>query len=352
MMAPTRPRVFFACDTNSRAFTSLRSGLETLLVEFDLELFVFDREKEQQGAILEKVERQIESSICVLADVGCDSSRPVNGNVMLEVGIARGLDRPTLYFLADPATAPANLQGRDFVRYPACLQVGTADYVALHGFLAAIGRGLLGGRDLRIFSSRSREYLEVLRSINELAGREWYVGPELRAFLRPQDAGNRWLRDFRKVSPALMQAELDLRRSRRNAFENNLAHHRCTDVYPRSAFDLDKWRGMLLTADEKVGFLTEALRLLRSLETYEMVIVDGEDRQKYWIKEAKVGAFVVFEGWGHVDITTDRATGGLIMTDPEVVASFRAETNRLIDSASLGRDGVTRLIETLLHDHG
>lgn len=349
MISRKRPCVFFACDTGSTVFPELRAGLEDLVAALDLELVVFDQEKEE-AAILEKVERQIASSICVLADVGCDPSRPTNSNVMLEVGFARGLDRPTLLLVTEAVRVPANLQGRDFVRYPNCLQVGTEDYRSLQGFLSALGRSFLGGRDLRIFSSRSSEYLRVLRSINELPGQEWFVGPELRSFLRPQDAANRWLRDFRKVSPVLVSDELALRMSRKAAFEANLIGYRCVDVYPRSALNLSDWRGMPLVSQERPGFLREMLRLLRSFPSYEVVIVDREDRQKYWIKEGPVGSFVVFEGWGHIDITADKTTGGLIMTDADVVASFRAEVGHLIDGATLDRDAVISLVEELIED--
>lgn len=348
MSKSKRAKVFFACDTGSAAYSSLRAGLTTLVNELDLELLVFDREVEHRGAILEKVERQIRSTLCVVADVGCDASRPTNANVMLEVGIARGLNRPALLLLSDPSTAPANLRGRDFVKYPSCLQVGTADYAVLTGFFRGLGKGLLGGRELRVFPSRSGEYLEVLKNITELPGREWYVSPELRSFMRPQDAENHWLRDFRKVSPAHIHAEVALRRTRREAFEANLRTYDCIDVYPHSAFDLRAWRGMTLTPAERKGFLTEALRLLQSFPTYELALVRTEDRQKYWIKETQIGVFVVFEGWEYIDITSDKETGGLVMTDPDVVASFRAETEKLIGHAEFQRHDVIRFLEALI----
>src|SRR5882724_9016976 len=154
MNSGNRPRVFFACDTGSSAYSDLREGLNALVSELGLELLVFDREIDNQDAILEKVERQISSALCVLADVGCDPLRPSNANVMLEVGFARGVSKPTLLFLCDPSKAPTNLHGRDFVRFPSCLQVGTPDYSALNGFLKDLGKGLLGGRNLRLFPTR------------------------------------------------------------------------------------------------------------------------------------------------------------------------------------------------------
>jgi hypothetical protein len=347
-----RPRVFFACDTGSPAYSGLRNGLDTIVGELGLDLLVFDREIDPAGAILEKVERQISSGLCVLADVGCDPSRPSNANVMLEVGIARGMSRPALLLLNEPSKAPTNLHGRDFVRFPSCLQVGTPDHNVLTGFLRDLGKGLLGGRNMRLFSSRSPEYMEVLKNIEQLPGREWYVGPELRSFMRPQDAETRWLREYRKVSPARIHAEADLRAARRKAFEVNLLSHLCVDVYPRSAFDLRSWRGMTLTPAERRGFLTAALESLRSRPTYEMALVDSDSRQKYWIKETRIGGFVVFEGWGHIDITSDKATGGLVMTDPEVVASFRAETEKMVEHSGVARDDVIRFLEGLIADDG
>lgn len=348
MIHVKRPKVFFACDTGSSAYAALRQGLTVLLTDLNLDLLIFDREIEQQGAILEKVERQIRSSLCVVADVGCDASRAPNANVMLEIGLARALNRPMLLLLQDPSTAPSNLHGRDFVKYPECLQVGTSDYGVLSEFLKGLGRGLLGGRDIRIFSSRSGEYLEVLRNINELPGQEWYVGPELRAFLRPQEAENRWLREVRRIAPLHMHAEVSLRAARRSAFEANLLSHGCIDVYPLSALELQTWRGMNLSQTDRIGFLSEAMRLLRSYPMYQVFLVDTDNRQKYWIKETKVGAFVVFEGWDYIDVTSDRPTGGLVMTDPDVVASFRAETEKLIDRAEHDRDEVLHRLEALV----
>src|SRR5256885_3157408 len=59
---------------------------------------------------------------------------------------------------------------------------------------------------------------------------------------------------------------------------------------------LKDWRGMILTPQERSGFLVEALRLLRTHSTYEIALLEKSDRQKYWIKESQIGVFVVFEG--------------------------------------------------------
>lgn len=347
-MGVNRPKVFYACDTNNGAYADLRAGLTAMADNLGLELSVFDQEIEHEGAILEKVEREISAALCVIADVGCDSSRPPSANVLLEVGIAKGLSRPTILLLREPSSAPANLHGRDFVRYPSCLQVGTSDHHALTSFLRDLEKGILEGRASRIFSSRSHEYLEVLQKITRLPGREWFVAPEFRSFMRPQDAEGRWLRDFRRVSPARLESEISLRVARREAFEANLMSHGCIDIYPRSALELRTWRGMSLKPDERKGFISEALRLLRSFPNYEFLLIDSDNRQKYWIKETQVGAFVVFEGWGHIDITKDRATGGLVIADAEIVASFRDETDKLVERATMDRGQVIRLLEELL----
>lgn len=337
MMHSTRLGVFFACDTGSAAFLELRAGLGHLTKEVGLELVIFDQEARSDSGVLEKVEDLIERSLCVVADVGADPLRPINVNVMLEVGFARGISRPILLIANDPDALPSNLNGRDAVRFPDCLRVGSLEHNKISSFMRGLGRGILGGDQVKIFSSRSRDYLESLRRINELPGNEWFVSPELRSFLRPDNAEGRWLREARGVSQMNLTVERTHRANRRHAFEMNLAHYPCVDIYPISATKLESWRGMPLSSGERVGFLGTAVEFLEQYPLYQIVLIEGTDKQKYWLKESTVGKFVIFEMWGYVDIRRESEVGGLIFAD-QAFQSFLVETQRLIERSMFTRD--------------
>lgn len=339
MTNPAHPGVFFACDVESPVFSQLRSGLETLTEGLRLNLIVFDQVVRSDDDVLEKIERLISQSICLIADVGSDAKRPLNVNVMMEVGLARGLSRPILLITNNPHELPSNLKGRDIVKFPDCLRIGSIEYDRMLGFLKDLGRGLLEGRQIRMFpsKSRSREYLELLNKINHLPGPEWFVSPELRSFLRPSLTEDNWLRDVRQVSSHSIERERAIRSERRQAFESNLQTYGCVDVYPLDAIQLDSWRGLSLTPDGKEGFLKNAINLLEKYPLYQMVFVDSSDRQKYWIKDSEIGKFVIFEQWGYVDIRNDKEIGALIMTEPSVVQSFKEETEKIIDKGLYSR---------------
>lgn len=344
MTNPSHPGVFFACDVGSPAFGQLRSGLEKLTEDLRLHLAIFDQEARSDDGVLEKIERLISQSICLVADVGAEATRPLNVNVMMEVGLARGLSRPILLITHNPNDLPSNLKGRDIVKFPDCLRVGSAEYNQMVGFLKNLGRGLLEGREIRMFPSKSREYLELLKKINRLPGHEWFVSPELRSFLRPALTEENWLRDVRRVSPQNIERERTIRSERRRAFETNLQSYGCIDVYPLEAIKLTSWRGLSLTTEGKAGFLTQAIHLLEHYPLYQMVFVNSSDRQKYWIKDSEIGKFVIFEQWGYVDIRNDKEIGGLIMAEPSVVQSFKEETEKLIEHGLYSRDETIELL--------
>lgn len=305
---------------------------------------VFDQQASSDEGVLEKVERMITESLCVVADVGADANRSPNPNVMLEVGIARGRGRPILLICRDADKMSSNLKGRDVVQFPDCLQVGTAEYTKLIDFLKGLGSGLLGGRPNRIFNSRSDEYLELLKRINSLPGKEWYVGPELRAFFRPPATEERWLRDVREVSGRRLKQEQALRAERRRAFEDNLSTHGCTDIYPLEALHLAQWRGMTLSEEDRRGFLLRAIELLQGYPYYDLVLVEKDDREKYWIKDSPLGRLLIFEGWGYVDIRKDKETGGLVTADQSMVESFLVEAHKLVERGLYSREEVLQLL--------
>jgi hypothetical protein len=325
-----RTGVFFACDTGSSVIQELRSGLEHLIREFELKLIVFDVEAATSDiGVMERVEDMISRSLCLVADVGSDPTRSLNGNVMMEIGLARGLGRPILLIAKDPDKLPSNLKGQDIVMFPECLRVGSNDYVKTVAFFQNLGRGLLAGKETKIFHSQSADYLDILRRINELPGDEWFRAPELRSFLRPEHAEIKWLREVRRISRGSLEREIELRSQRRRAFEANLGTHSCADVYPLEAVQLKTWRGMPLGADDRAGFLRETIPLLDKYASYEIIFVEQDDREKYWIKDSTIGKYVIFEGWGYVDIRKQIETGGLVISDPAVVSSYASEFRKL-----------------------
>jgi len=336
--------IFFACDTGSAAFAELRAGLESLTANLGLHLIVFDQEVRSDDGVLEKIERLISQAICLVADVGSEPTRPLNGNVMMEIGLARGLSRPILLITQNPNNLPSNLKGRDVVKFPDCLRIGSTEYNRMVGFLKSLGRGLLGGREVRLFHSQSREYLELLKRINELPGNEWFVSPELRSFLRPLSTEEKWLREVRKTSQNTIENERAFRLGRRRAFETNLQSHGCIDIYPSEAIQLSIWREMPLTPEDKAGFITEAIRLLDCYPLYKIIFVKSSDRQKYWIKETELGKFVIFESWGFVDVRNHKQIGGLIMAEPSVVQSFKEEIEEMVGKGLHSRDKTIELL--------
>src|SRR5262245_25885222 len=98
--------IFFACDTGSSVYSDLRSGLEHIAERLGLHLVVYDQLLDD--GVLEKIESLISGSLCLVADVGADKTRPLNSNVMMEIGIARGLGRPLLLVAEEPNNLPSN----------------------------------------------------------------------------------------------------------------------------------------------------------------------------------------------------------------------------------------------------
>lgn len=346
-----RPRLgaFFACDTGSNAFNELRAGLEALTVKTGLHLVVYDQEVCSDSGLLEKIERLIAQSICLIADVGADSSRYLNGNVMMEIGLARGLSRPILLITKNPDTLPANLKGRDIVKFPECLCSGSVEYKRSADFLRKLTRGLLEGNEVRIFNSQSREYIELLKKINNLSGPEWYVGPELRSFLRPVETQERWLHEVRRVRMERIELERAIRSERQLSFERNLQSHGCIDLYPLQAIKLNSWRGMKLQPEDKVGFISNAIYLLEHYPLYQMIFLKHNDRQKYWIKESESENFLIFEQWGYVDVRHDKQTGGLVISTPKVIQSFKNETEQLIKKGFFSRKRTVQYLRSELN---
>jgi hypothetical protein len=348
-MRPTGlSQVFFACDTGSKYFVPLRSAFEELTQRNGLGLLVFDQQLQDAEGILDKVKRLIAESVCLVADVGTDTTRSLNPNVMLEVGLAVAIAKPVLLICAEPRALPSNLQGRDAVKYPDCCQIGCAQNQQVQFFFEQLGRNLLGGRDVRIFPSRSREYLEILRRINMLPGDEWYVAPELRSFLRPPEAEIRWLKEARRVTEAHLKQEQTRREERKAAFLANLAEYICIDIYPKSGLELRTWRDMALTSAERTGFLRNALELLDRFSNYHIFLLEEEEKQKYWIKLAELSSFVVFEGWGYVDIRRQKPAGGLILSEAATVQDFLKETENIAETALFDRTETVAYIKSQL----
>lgn len=346
MTKRSRSGVFFACDTGSGAFRELREGLEHLLESLQLDIVVFNQEANSDDGQLEKVERLIAHSLCLVADAGADPNRPMSNNVSMEIGLARGLGRSILLIANDPERLPSNVRGQDVVKYPECLRVGSTENKRLASFFEALGRGLLGGMDTKIFHSRSADYIEILKRIDELPGDEWYRAPEFRSFFRPLSTETRWLHEARSVSQALIEREQKIRADRRKAFEFNLGKYACVDIYPIEAMDLKGWRGMALNPEERDGFLAEAISYLERFPSYELIFTDEKDIQKFWIKDSPICKFVVFEGWGFVDIRREKEVGGVIMTEPANVAAFKSEVRKLIEKKMYSRAETINLLRS------
>jgi hypothetical protein len=340
--------VFFACDTKSDAFQMLLQALKQIASTYGLELVTYESTIDGVKSTLNKVEDLINCSLCVIADVGCSPERLTNSNVAIEVGLAKALKRPLLLVASNPETLPANLRGNDILLFPQCITVGTQAFHQINSFFKHIGGTFLGGRNVRIFESRSDEYLDVLTYITSLSGNVWFVSPELRSFFRPKETLERWLREVRKYPPARIKSELERREVRHEAFLKNLQHSRCYDIYPPSAFDLIQWRGLSLSDVERKEYIINVTETLQQHPSYELAISKDTQKQKYWIKESQLGGFVIFEGWGYINVREHKEIGGLILRDPDTVKSFKGETEQLLNSSLHDKNQVVDYLSKLL----
>ena len=100
--------------------------------------------------------------------------------------------------------------------------------------------------------------------------------------------------------------------------------------------------------DERTIFIKNVIELLESNQNYSLVISTEKDNQKYWVKETEYGGFVIFEGWGYVEVREHKEIGGLIMSDPETVNSFKLETEQLLDNSLNSREEVLKFLKSLL----
>lgn len=332
--------VFFACDTKSPAYPILLKGLKELVQKYRLNLITYEYVVKSEKSVLEKVEEMIENAVCIVADIGCDSNRPINSNVAIEVGLTKALKRPLLLISKNPEAVPTNLVGKDILRFPECVTLGNAAFHQMNNFFKNLGVNLLGRRSVKIFESRSSEYLDILLYINSLSGNEWFVSPELRSFLRPPATELRWLTEVRKYSKTIIKAEQLRRQHRRDAFLNNLLQNKCIDIYPSLAFELKEWRKLSLSNKEKKDFLEGVIKTIEDYPSYEIAILTEDQKQKYWIKESGIGDFVIFEGWGYVEVRESKEIGGLIMCDPDTVRSFKIEAEQLIKKSIHKRSDV------------
>jgi hypothetical protein len=96
---------------------------------------------------------------------------------------------------------------------------------------------------------------------------------------------------------------------------------------------------MPLGPEDRAGFLREAIGLLERYPSYEIVFVADNNREKYWIKHSTVGRYVIFEGWGYVDIRKEIETGGLVLSDPAIVDSYASEFRKLQERRLHSRRG-------------
>ncbi|ODS32285.1 MAG: hypothetical protein SCARUB_02587 [Candidatus Scalindua rubra] len=340
--------LFFACDTNSQGFDTLLNSLNHLASSYGVAILTFKNIIKSEHSVLDKVEDMIKNSICVVADIGCDPSLPFNTNVAIEIGLAKALNKPLLLISNKPDKVPSNLKGKDILAYPDCITLGTPSYVQLESFFENLGLSFMRGKTVKIFKSKSSEYLDALSHITSLSGYEWFVSPGIRSFFRPLNVELRWLKEVRNYSNNQIKTEQVRRQKRRDLFIKNVNSFGCIDIYPDTAFHLDKWRGMSLLPNERTSFINNIIELLDSNHNYSLAISSEKDNQKYWIKETEYGGFVVFEGWGYVEIREHKEIGGLIMSDPETVNSFKLETEQLLDNSLNGREEVLKLLKALL----
>lgn len=340
--------LFFACDTNSQAFNKLLKSLNHIASKFGVAIFTFKNIIESKKSILDKVEEMIKNSICVIADIGCDLNLPFNTNVAIEIGLAKAHNKPLLLVCNKNCKVPTNLKEKDLLSYPDCITVGTSSYSQLEKFFEELGLSFMGGKYIRIFHSKSSEYLDALNHITYLTGCEWFVSPYIRSFFRPPDVEICWLKNVRKYSNNQVKSEQERRKRRRELFLKNINSYSCLDIYPKSAFLLNNWRGMLLQIDERVNFVKNIIELIESSKNYNLAITNKKEKQKYWIKETEYGGFVIFEGWGYVEVREQREIGGLIMSDPETVKSFKLDTEQLLNDSINNREEVIKYLKSLL----
>jgi len=346
--ANTPNYLFFACDTNSQGFHTLLNSLNHLASRYGVAIFTFKNIIKSEQSALDKVEEMIKHSICVVADIGCDPNLSFNTNVAIEIGLAKALNKPLLLISNQTDDVPANLKGKDILDYPDCITLGTPSHSQLESFFENIGLSFMRGKTVKIFKSKSSEYLDALSHISSLAGYEWFVSPGIRSFFRPLNAELRWLKEVRNYSNNRIKTEQERRQKRRDLFIKNIKSFGCIDIYPKTAFRLDKWRGMSLLPDERTIFIKNVIELLESNQNYSLVISTEKDNQKYWVKETEYGGFVIFEGWGYVEVREHKEIGGLIMSDPETVNSFKLETEQLLDNSLNSREEVLKFLKSLL----
>lgn len=345
--ATTPNYLFFACDTNSQGFDTLLNSLNHLASRYGVAIFTFKNIIKSEQSALDKVEEMIKNSICVIADIGCDPNLFFNTNVAIEIGLAKALNKPLLLISNQLGDVPANLKGKDILAYPDCITLGTSSHFQLEGFFENLGLSFMRGKTVKIFKSQSNEYLDALSHITSLVGYEWFVSPGIRSFFRPSNAELRWLKEVRNYSNDRIKSEQERRKKRHELFIKNINSFGCIDIYPEPAFRLDKWRGMSLLPVERTSFINNVIELLESNQNYSLAISSKKDNQKYWVKETKYGGFVVFEGWEYVEVREHKEIGGLIMSDPETVNSFKIETEQLLDNSLNNRGEVLKFLKSL-----
>lgn len=339
--------VFYACDTSSGdAFDTLKACLETMCDELGLTLKVFDKEVDTVGhGFLSKIQTMIINSICVVADVGCSEKKygecHTNPNVAMEVGIAKSAGVPTILITKKGKDRVlSNLSGQDHLYYPECVKYGNQQFNILKSIIATAHLRSIVGLPVQIFSSQSKEYLELIYKITAIPSKILWTGPEFRSFMRPVSVLERWLKEVRKCDKNEIHGEIAKRKQRYSDWTKTLSESGGIDIYPKKIlkWDRDEWRGMKITSKEKKEYYSQLISLLDKYPKYEIVFSDEPCEMKYWMNLNPVQPIVVFEGWGYVQIRKKRFIGGIVFADDEIAKAFKLEFMRLYDSSPKSRN--------------
>lgn len=337
--------VFLAFDTSMLEFeTALLKPLRTLLAEYGFSLVTFKDQIGTDETYTLKTEDQISNSAFVIADVGCTlpvagGNCATNPNVALEVGLAIAHGKRVILLLNSKnlPNVASNLQGRDFCYFPECFMLASSELERLRSKLAELSASSLTATPVRIFDHVDQEYYTTLHKIESLPGPTSYMAPSFRAFFRPTDVDERWMREIRHIPLDDISRQLELRVSRRGLWLANVRAYGCHDIYSAAAIEESlismSWRTMKLKEEEIRGFVQNLIDLLRNEEGYKLTLVDGPICHKFWIKELLNGGFVVLENTIWAGFTAS-AVGGIIFSTDDCVRTFKAEFGRVRSNCS------------------